>query len=234
MKECNNENRFNGRAAKWHALGWVLLIVLLCLVWSMSCTSCGTSKRIESSHVEVSERQDSTSHEREVTSDKVTSKDSSLVKVAENNHRVSERESNSDSVYQSEKVERETVIRMGVDGKEVGRDTHTIIIRNREHTTAKEKETSIVDSLKNIIERNNHEIEAMQKAILESVNSQSKESNRVSDESKVEKKTPWYGEHPFLGILFWIFAFWFGYHLVRIILGVVQVIRNCNGKTEES
>ena len=234
MKECNDENRFNHRAGRWHALGWVLLIVLLCLAWSMSCTSCGTSKKTESSHVSVMERQDSVNHERESSSDKMTSRDSSYIKESENNHRVSERQSNSDSVYLSETIEKETVIRMGADGKEVGRDTHTTITRNHEHTSASEKNTLIVDSLKNIIERNNHEIEEMQKAMMESIYNQSKVNKQEENESKVEKKVPWYGEHPVISILFWIFAFWMGYYLVRIILSVVQVIRNCNGKTKES
>lgn len=144
MMENNNlDNRFNKKAAKWHGLLWLCILVLLCLSWSLFLTGC-------SSHKGVVREVDSTFIKKvEIEKDSV-SRDSS-VKI--------EREKEKtlyvhDSVVVSQTVETTIIIRQDSTGKELSRETNTIITNNRDKY--KDRNLMLRDQESSNVQVNNH------------------------------------------------------------------------------
>lgn len=123
--EEGKSNRFNGRQTRWHGLLWLVIIVLVCVGWSLLLSGCSTKKCLASDTTFVSDfsvvRSTSSSVDSIVQS-------ASSVKTTEKNHS----EIIHDSVLVSQVIERETIIRQDSNGKELSRETNTTITNNRD------------------------------------------------------------------------------------------------------
>lgn len=123
--EEGKSNRFNGRQARWHGLLWLVIIVLVCVGWSLLLSGCSTKKCLASDTTFVSDslvvRSTSSSVDSIVQS-------TSTVKAIEKKHS----EITHDSVFISQIIEREIIIRQDSGGKELSRETNTTITNNRD------------------------------------------------------------------------------------------------------
>lgn len=123
--EEEKRNRFNGSAARWHGLLWLVIIVFVCLGWTLFLSGCSTKRSLVSDTSIVSDSSVVRSTSSIVDS---TAKDSTVVISSEKNHSKTVR----DSVFVSQVIERETIIRQDSSGKELIRVTNTTITNNRD------------------------------------------------------------------------------------------------------
>ena len=143
--EEGKSNRFNRRQARWHGLLWLVIIVLVCVGWSLLLSGCSTKKCLASDTTLVSDSSAVRSTSSSVDSIRQST---STVKESEKNHS----EIVHDSVFVSQVIERETIIRQDSSGKELSRETNTTITNNRDRvrdskqvTNSKETEQTNTD-----------------------------------------------------------------------------------------
>lgn len=124
MEEERN-NRFNGNAAQWHGLLWLVIIVLVCLGWTLFLSGCSTKRSLASDTSIVSDSSVVRSTSSVMDS---MAKDSAVVISSEENRSKSVH----DSVFVSQVIEREIIIRQDSSGKELSRVANTTITNNRD------------------------------------------------------------------------------------------------------
>lgn len=171
--EEGKSNRFNGSQARWHGLLWLVIIVLVCVGWSLLLSGCSTKKCLASDTTFVSDssvvRSTSSSVDSVVQS-------TSTVKESEKNHS----EITHDSIFVSQVIERETIIRQDSSGKELSRETNTTITNNRDRVRDSKQVTDSKET-----ERTNTDRNLVSKQTTSSVSVFAKKENK----SKVEQTT---------------------------------------------
>lgn len=178
----NKENRFNKKSAVWYEILWLIIALLIAWGGISLLAGCGSNKRMvkEDSRVELDSsvekkqtiKQDSTRHDSIV-----------VVKAADKFFGF-----HTDSTSLSQVIERNTIIRQDADGKEISRESSTIINNNRERTRnnnlsqfhLSEESNTVRDIvLKNKLDS----LERLQKQL---------QKNSLYEHPQVEEKTEWY------------------------------------------
>lgn len=178
--EEGNSNRFNGEQARWHGLLWLMIVVLVCVGWAMLLSGCAAKKSFATDTTYVS---DSSVRSTSSTVDSVLSETSS-VKAIEKKYS----EFIHDSVFVSQVIERETIIRQDSSGKELSRETNTTITNNRDRKrnveqTSEGKETSQTNTDNHLVSK--------QQSQLDSVSSKSKFKSKTEQVTIQEQGNIW-------------------------------------------
>lgn len=205
--EEGKSNRFNGRQARWHGLLWLVIIVLVCVGWSLLLSGCSTKKCLASDSALVSD-----SSVVRSTSSSVDSivQSTSTVKATEKNHS----EITHDSVFVSQVIEREIIIRQDSNGRELSRETNTTITNNRDRVRDSKR---VMDSKEAEQTNTDRNLVSKKQASSDSV------SVRRESKSKVEQTTT-QQENVWTRIKNLFYFLWRLFLLIIRIIGIAFIV----------
>lgn len=179
--EEGKSNRFNGRQARWHGLLWLVIIVLVCVGWSLLLSGCSTKKCLASDTTLVS---DSTVMRSTSSSVDSIVQSTSIVKESEKNHS----EIIHDSVFVSQFIERETIIRQDSNGKELSRETNTTITNNRDRVRDSKQ---VVDNKETERTNTDYNLVSKQQVSNDSISAKRESKSKVEQTATREKESVW-------------------------------------------
>lgn len=205
----NKENRFNKKSAVWHEILWLIIALLAAWGWVSLLTGCGSSKLSvkEESRVELDS---SVLKKQTIQQDSIQHDSVVIVKAADKFYGF-----HSDSTVLSQAIERNTIIRQDANGKEISRETSTIINNNRERTqnnnlsqshSSEESNTVRYIALRNKLDS----LESLQKQL---------QKNSLYEHPQVEDKSEWYWTKKVFWLLLKILGKGFLYAFCIFFLG---------------
>lgn len=213
MEEERN-SRFNGKAARWHGLLWLVVIVLVCVGWTLFLSGCSTKKTLAS---DISTEKDSLVVRSSSSSLDSSKHDSTLVIVSEKNHS----QLVHDSVFVSQVIERETIIRQDSTGKEISRENSTTITNNRDRVREIEQMFSDVSSSNTSV---NNRVLKQRNTSNDSISSKVSNNNKIEETIEYEQVKIWERVKNFFRFVWGLILFCLQALVIGVVVYMVGII----------